>query len=78
MAFASTLQLRPDLPYADQRCVGNLRLTVSRILTGIVATHAGILTSQRSTVTHVFSFSALGTLPYPLTLGQGRGFGDGL
>ncbi len=51
---------------------------MSRILTGIVATHAGILTSQRSTVTHVFSFSALGTLPYPLTLGQGRGFGDGL
>ena len=53
-------------------------LSVSWILTRIVATHAGILTSQRSTVTHVFSFSALGTLPYPLTLGQGRGFGDGL
>ena len=78
IAFAFALRLRPDLPYVDQRCVGNLRLSVSWILTRIVATHAGILTSQRSTVTHVFSFSALGTLPYPLTLGQGRGFGDGL
>ena len=49
IAFANTLRLRPDLPYADQRCVGNLRLSVSWILTRIVATHAGLLTSQRST-----------------------------
>ena len=47
-----TLRLRPDLPYADQRCVGNLMLSVSWILTRIVATHAGILTSQRSTGPH--------------------------
>ena len=39
-------------------------LSVSWIFTRIVATHAVILTSQRSTRTHVASFSALGTLPY--------------
>ena len=49
IAFAFALRLRPDLPYDDQRCVGNLRLSVSWIFTRIVATHAGILTSQRST-----------------------------
>ncbi len=49
IAFAFALRLRPDLPYAAQRCVGNLGLSVSWILTRIVATHAGILTSQRST-----------------------------
>ena len=49
IAFAVTLRLRPALPYADQRCVGNLRLSASWILTRIVATHSGILTSQRST-----------------------------
>ena len=49
IAFAIALRLRPDLPYVDQRCVGNLGLSVSWILTRIVATHAGILTSQRST-----------------------------
>ena len=49
IAFACSLRLRPDLPYVDQRCVGNLGLTVSWILTRINATHAGILTSQRST-----------------------------
>ena len=53
IAFAFALRLRPDLPYADQRCVGNLGLSVSWILTRIVATHAGILTSQRSTKTYV-------------------------
>ena len=49
IAFACALRLRPDLPYVDQRSVGNLGLSVSWILTRIVATHAGILTSQRST-----------------------------
>ena len=52
IAFACPLRLRPDLPYVDQRCVGNLGLSVSWILTRIVATHAGILTSQRSTVAY--------------------------
>ena len=48
-----TLRLRPDLPYVEQRCVGNLGFSVSWILTMIDATHAGILTSQRSTQTHI-------------------------
>ena len=64
IAFASALRLRTDLPYADQHCVGNLRLPVSWILTRIVVTHAGILTCQRSTPTHVKGFGALTTLPY--------------
>ena len=79
IAFAFALRLRPDLPYADQRCVGNLGLSVSWILTRIVATHAGILTSQRSTATYVSGFTALATLPYrPSIAGRTRGFGDGL
>ena len=53
IAFAASLRLRPDLPYADHRCVGNLGFSVSWILTRIVATHAGILTCQRSTPTYV-------------------------
>ena len=53
IAFAAALRLRTDLPYVDQRCVGNLGLSVSWILTRIVATHAGILTSQRSTPTYI-------------------------
>ncbi len=64
IAFASALRLRTDLPYADQHCVGNLRLPVSWILTRIVATHAGILTCQHSTLAHAESFDALTTLPY--------------
>ena len=52
IAFACALRLRPDLPYADQRCVGNLRLSAFWILTRINATHADILTSQRSTRVH--------------------------
>ena len=52
ISFAFRLCLRAALPYADQRSVGNLRLSVSWILTRIVATHAGILTSQRSSEPH--------------------------
>ena len=77
IAFASALRLRTDLPYADQHCVGNLRLPVSWILTRIVATHAGILTCQRSTLAHAESFAALTTLPYlpPDGVRRDRGFG---
>ena len=53
IAFACALRLRPGLPYDDQRCVGNLRLSAFWILTRINATHAGILTSQRSTEIHI-------------------------
>ena len=64
IAFACTLRLRPDLPYVDQRCVGNLGLPVSWIHTRIDATHAGILTSQHSTLAYAIGFNALATLPY--------------
>ena len=51
---------------------------MSWILTRIVATHAGILTCQRSTLAHAKSFNALTTLPYlpPDCSGRDRGFGD--
>ena len=49
IAYALRLRLRTDLPYVDRRCVGNLGLSASGIFTRIYATHAGILTSARST-----------------------------
>ena len=48
-AYACCLGLGPDLPRADDRCPGNLRLSVGRILTVLFATHTGILTAMRST-----------------------------
>ena len=50
---------------------------MSWILTRIVATHAGILTCQRSTLARAESFNALTTLPYlpPDESGRDRGFG---
>ena len=48
-AYASCLGLGPDLPRADDRCPGNLRLSVGRILTVLFATHTGILTAALST-----------------------------
>ena len=44
------LRLGPDLPRVDERCPGNLRLSVLQFLTVVFATHTGILTSCRSTV----------------------------
>ena len=78
IAFALALRLRPDLPYADQRCVGNLGLSVPWILTRVVATHAGILTSQRSTRTYVGASMHWQRSPtFPDKSGN-RGFGGGL
>ena len=71
IAFACALRLRPDLPYADQRCVGNLRLSAFWILTRINATHADILTSQRSTGVRTSGFGALTTLPYHPRIARG-------
>ena len=48
-AYACCLGLGPDLPRADERCPGNLRLSVGRILTVLFATHTGILTAALST-----------------------------
>ena len=39
------LGLGPDLPWDDERCPGNLRLSVDKILTCLFATHTNILTS---------------------------------
>ena len=49
IGFAFWLYLRAALPYVEQRSVGNLGLSACRILTGINATQADILTRQRST-----------------------------
>ena len=43
------LTLGPDLPRADEPSSGNLRLSTDRILTYLLVTHTGILTSNRST-----------------------------
>ena len=43
------LRLGPDLPRVDERCPGNLRLSVLQFLTVVFATHTGILTSNSST-----------------------------
>ena len=48
-AYACCLGLGPDLPRADDRCPGNLRLSVGRILTVLFATHTGILTAVLGT-----------------------------
>ena len=42
------LGLGPDLPWDDERCPGNLRLSVDKILTCLFATHTNILTSCQS------------------------------
>ena len=42
------LRLGPDLPRVDERCPGNLRLSVHKFLTYVFATHTGILTSKLS------------------------------
>ena len=42
------LRLGPDLPRGDERCPGNLRLSVHKFLTYVFATHTGILTSYSS------------------------------
>ncbi len=42
------LALGPDLPWEDEPSPGTLRLTARWILTTFIATHASILTSQKS------------------------------
>lgn len=70
IGFAFRLHLRAALPYVDQRCVGNLGLSACRILTGINATHASILTSQYSTRPHDTRFDATGNAPLPKRAGM--------
>ena len=42
------LALGADSPYADERCVGNLGLSVSELFTRFIATHVNIRTSDSS------------------------------
>ena len=46
------LALGADLPYADERCVGNLALTASGLFTRFNATHVSIRTSDTSSSLH--------------------------
>ena len=51
---------------------------VGRILTGLFATYADILSSKRSTSPHGLGFSAIGMLPYRapgVNAGDTRDFG---
>ena len=79
-AYACCLGLGPDLPRADERCPGNLRLSVGRILTVLFATHTGILTAIQSTApygtasprmvrspTHAFACRNFGSVLEPRT-----------
>ncbi len=43
-----SLALGADSPYADERCVGNLRLSASGNLTRFIVTHVSIRTSDIS------------------------------
>jgi hypothetical protein len=60
VAIASVVRhpLRTDSPRGDQRCPGNLALSVCGDLTRIVVTCANILTSHHSSMGYPFAFSA--------------------
>jgi hypothetical protein len=73
------LGLGPDSPWADDPCPGNLRLSAARILTELLATQAGIRSSEPSTARSRTASPALRTLPYHAEVALGiRSFGDGL
>ncbi len=66
IGFAFRLRLRSDLPYVDQRCVGNLRFSARRILTDVVATYANILTRHYSIAPYRYDFNANDDAPLPI------------
>lgn len=59
-----SLALGADSPYADERCVGNLALTASRLFTRFNATHVSIRTSDTSSRVLTPPSAAYGTLSY--------------
>ena len=69
------LTLGADSPYADERCVGNLRLSARGNLTLFIVTHVSIRTSDTSSRLLNPPSSAYRTLPYHLHLVQIRSFG---
>ncbi len=73
------LGLGPDSPWVDDPCPGNLWLAAAWILTMLLATHAGILTSAPSTAPYGTASLAGRTLPYHRALARTiRSFGDDL
>ena len=69
------LGLGPDLPWDDERCPGNLRLSVDKILTCLFATHTGILTSIRSSTPYGIPSLHIERSPTPV-LKTSRDFGS--
>ena len=65
IAYAFCLGLGPDLPWVDERCSGNLRLSVEQILTVLFATHTGILSCISSSAPSGTPSVGYTTLPYP-------------
>ena len=67
-SFPSTthfcLALGADSPYADERCVGNLGLSVSGLFTRFIATHVSIRTSDISSTPFDAPSQTYRTLPY--------------
>jgi hypothetical protein len=59
-----SLTLGTDSPYADERCVGNLRLPASGNLTRFIVTHVSIRTSDTSSNLLKSPSSAYRTLSY--------------
>ncbi len=64
ISYAFRPHLRPDSPWVDLRCPGNLGFTASGVLTRCCATYTYILTSVRSTMSRLCRFCAYGTLRY--------------
>ncbi len=69
------LTLGADLPYDDERCVGNLRLSAWEILTPIIVTHVSILTSDTSSILPSTPSTAYRTLLYHAFKKRIRSFG---
>ena len=65
IAHAFCLGLGPGLPWVDERCSGNLRLSVEQILTVLFATHTGILSCISSSAPSGTPSVGYTTLPYP-------------
>ena len=76
IAYACCLGLGPDLPWDDERCPGNLRLSVGQILAGLFATHTGILTAMRSTAPSGTASPRMVRSPTPHTYVCSRSFGS--
>ena len=64
IGYAFRPHLRPDSPWDDLRCPGNLGFTADWVLTSRYATYTYILTSVHSTASHLYRFGTYRTLRY--------------